>query len=52
MNASDVRLLLALVAYIDLVVRRDGALYADSWSKQFADAERAAMQRLVDEVGL
>lgn len=52
MNVDDVRVLLELVVYLDLVQHRDGVITAESWAKQCGEVERAALQRLADALGL
>jgi len=49
---DDVRVLVQLVVYCDVVIRRDGQLPLESWRVQLGDDEQAALQRLVDELGI
>jgi len=51
-SPDDVRVLVQLVIYLDLVIPRDGWLAESSWDAQMGDAERAALQRLIDELGI
>jgi len=51
MDSADVRLLLQMVAYYDWLISSDGVITKESWAKQMGGAERAALQRLIDEVG-
>jgi len=52
MDAADVRLLCQMIVFYDFLIHNDGVITKESWDKQMGGAERAALQRLVDEVKL
>jgi hypothetical protein len=51
-DPADVRLLCQMVVFYDYVITADGVINKASWDKQLGAAERAALQRLIDEVKL
>jgi hypothetical protein len=51
-DENDVRLLLQTIIYLDWLIERDKVIRYESWQRQLGEAERQALQRLVDAVGL
>lgn len=52
MDEADVRILCQMVVFYDYLIQADGVITKESWEKQMAGAERAALQRLIDAVKL